>query len=305
VWSVKDAGTTGAVIAGNVLTATAAGTVTVTATIVNGQSASTAGTADYLQDFTITVSASMPDDSLGAALSWITANAVEGGKYTYTLRGDESIGPRNLGYSNKAVSITLVGDTGERTVSLSEDGSLFTVQSGVTLTLGQSVTLAGRANNTASLVRVENGGTLVMNAGSKIRGNTFSGSTTKGGGVYVDGAFTMNGGEISGNTAAGSYSAQGGGVYVEQNRTFTMNGGVISGNTAGTGGGVYVFYSRIIKSGGTIYGSDETDAALKNTATDNNGHAVFSASGLRKRNTTAGPDVALDNNTAGAAGGWE
>ncbi|NPV91417.1 MAG: hypothetical protein HPY50_11670 [Firmicutes bacterium] len=53
VWSVKSAGTTGAAISGNTLSTTAAGTVTVTATITNGLTEST----DYTQDFDITVSA--------------------------------------------------------------------------------------------------------------------------------------------------------------------------------------------------------------------------------------------------------
>ena len=53
VWSVQSAGTTGATISGNTLTTTAAGTVTVRATITNGRTATT----NYTQDFTITVSA--------------------------------------------------------------------------------------------------------------------------------------------------------------------------------------------------------------------------------------------------------
>jgi endo-1,4-beta-xylanase len=52
VWTVNNAGTTGAtIIGGNVLNATNLGTVTVTATIVNGITQSTA----YTQNFTITV----------------------------------------------------------------------------------------------------------------------------------------------------------------------------------------------------------------------------------------------------------
>ena len=53
VWSVKDAGTTGATIADGKLTATSAGMVVVTATIENGLTATT----PYTQDFTITVKA--------------------------------------------------------------------------------------------------------------------------------------------------------------------------------------------------------------------------------------------------------
>lgn len=52
VWSVKNAGTTGALISGNSLTVSAAGTVIVTATIANG----TALGANYTKDFTISVS---------------------------------------------------------------------------------------------------------------------------------------------------------------------------------------------------------------------------------------------------------
>lgn len=51
LWSVKDARTTGVVINGNILSTAAAGTVTVTATIVNGLTAS----ADYTHDFEINI----------------------------------------------------------------------------------------------------------------------------------------------------------------------------------------------------------------------------------------------------------
>jgi hypothetical protein len=51
VWTVKEAGATGAVITGNTFIATAAGTVTVKATIANGASEA----APYTQDFEITV----------------------------------------------------------------------------------------------------------------------------------------------------------------------------------------------------------------------------------------------------------
>jgi formylglycine-generating enzyme required for sulfatase activity len=52
VWTVNDAGTTVASISGNTLTAAAAGTVTVTATIVNGSAAGT----PYTKDFNISIS---------------------------------------------------------------------------------------------------------------------------------------------------------------------------------------------------------------------------------------------------------
>ena len=54
VWSIKDAGATGATISGNSLSTTAAGKVVVTATIINGSAIGT----PFEKDFTITVSSS-------------------------------------------------------------------------------------------------------------------------------------------------------------------------------------------------------------------------------------------------------
>jgi hypothetical protein len=59
VWTVKEAGTTGAKIANDTLTVTAAGTVTLAAVIENGASE----TAPYTKDFTIVASASNYDEN--------------------------------------------------------------------------------------------------------------------------------------------------------------------------------------------------------------------------------------------------
>jgi uncharacterized repeat protein (TIGR02543 family) len=217
--------------------------------------------------------------SLEAALSWLSSNAATGGSYTVTLRQDESISPKTLSYNGKKVSITLSGGASERVISLSADGSLFTVGSGITLTLDNNITLQGRENNTASLILVNNGGALVMNTGSKISGNT--NAFDMGGGVYVDGG------------------------------TFTMNGGTISGNSASNGGGVVVRDTGtfIKQSGGVIYGSN-ANGTLKNATSQGDvyGHAVcVVADSLpgKIRNTTAGAGVTLNSGLNGSAGGWE
>jgi hypothetical protein len=196
--------------------------------------------AVYVKDVSIVKSVQTPSNlPLAEALTWIANNAEEGGDYTITLRNNETISPKALYYNGKNVSVTLDGGTSERTVSLSATGSLFTVESGVTLTLGNNVTLQGRSNNTAPLVNVNIGGTLAMNTGSRIAGNTNS-SGRPGGGVFVGNgsAFTMSGGTINGNTASNSNG--GGGVFVDSEGAFTMSGGTISGNTASNGGGVVV-----------------------------------------------------------------
>jgi hypothetical protein len=94
-----------------------------------------------------------------------------------------------------------------------------------------------------------------------------------------------------------------------------MSGGSINGNTTttssssygGYGGGVYVSGGTFTKqSGGIIYGSNESDSTLKNTASYNHGHAVYVESSPAKiRNTTAGPYIVLDSTKSGAEGYWE
>jgi uncharacterized repeat protein (TIGR02543 family) len=194
------------------------------------------------------------DNVSAQTLAWISANAEEGGAYTITLNADKTIAPATLSYGGKKVNITLKGGDTEHTITLSSSGALFAVGSNVTLTLGDNISLRGLSSNTASLVRVNDGGTLAMETGSKISGNT----SYYGGGVYVatGATFTMDGGAISGNTATGnSNSNGGGGVYVDGGM-FTMSGGNISGNTSySCGGGVYVSSGTFTMSGGAISGN--------------------------------------------------
>jgi hypothetical protein len=160
------------------------------------------------------------------------------------------------------------------------------------------VTLVGLEDNDNSLVYVGDGGEFVMKSGA-ITGNTISGESVSGGGVFVydgtftmeggaitgntisgesvsgggvsvyDGTFTMEGGEISGNTLDSGRYANGGGVHIAGGATFTMEGGTISGNTAkapngGNGGGIRISGGSIFTmKGGTIYGkSDKLPAGV-------------------------------------------
>jgi hypothetical protein len=149
-----------------------------------------------------------------------------------------------------------------------------------------------------------NTGTFNMNGGA-ISGHTLSSSSSNGGGVYVyGGRFTMSGGAVSGN----SVSSYGGGVYTSNSGTFTMNGGTVSGNSASlSGGGVYTYGTFTKQPGAIIYGSNESNSALKNTVGNNGeGDAVFlGGSPAKRRYTTAGVGITLDNSKSGSAGGWE
>jgi hypothetical protein len=279
---------------------------------------------------------------LAAQLSWLETNAESNSTYTFEVDSNEDLDSCVLYFSGNKTNVTvrLTGGTVMRTISLSGNGSLFTVRSDVHLVLDKNITLRGHSENTGPLVSVGYG-TLEMRDGSFITGNTasyyyyaggvyvyggtftmsggeISGNTAySGGGVYVnDGTFTMSGGEISGNTAY--YS--GGGVCVSSDGTFTMSGGEISGNTSSSssynsgGGGVYVNgVGTFTKTGnGTIYGYTAGDSN-SNVAKDSNGvvqnnmgHAVYVVSSpAKRRETTAGPGANLDSRVVGAAGGWE
>jgi hypothetical protein len=248
--------------------------------------------------------------NLSETLSWLSANAASSTHYTLLLRKNESLPPQRLTYSGMDITIALKGKGGERTVSLEGNGSLFTVESGVTLVLEEGITLKGHSDNTRSLVTVNSGGNLVLKDGGEISGNTAHGSlvlvnsgggvlvnsdgtftmnggvisdnTAKyGGGVHVWGTFTMNGGVISGNTATADYNDgnvygavyYGGGVCVGINGMFTMNGGVVSGNTATNySSGVYVESNgTFTQSGGEISGNFGNGVYVKETFTQSGG----------------------------------
>jgi hypothetical protein len=129
---------------------------------------------------------------------------------------------------------------------------MFTVGSGVTLVLGENITL--KKTSDITLVDVYSNGKLVMKHGAKIDGNNLGGR-----GVFVTGGvFTMDGGEISGNEAN-----EGAGVGVYMDGSFIMNGGEIKNNTAFSssinnyndvhGGGVYIQSGTFTMAGGKIY----------------------------------------------------
>jgi len=219
-------------------------------------------------------------DTLAAKLQWLSTHAASNSIYILEVTAAyENLVPQNLSYTGKNnITIRLKGIGSEEVIALSGDGSLFTIGNGVTLILDDHLTLSGKSSNTASLVRVDSCGTLIMNQGVQITGNTFSSGYTPGsysfygGGVYVSGGtFIMSGGEISGNISGNNnfdgISSYGGGVYVDGG-TFTMSGGKISGNTSSSsyshsyGGGVYVVSGTFTMSGGEISGNTSSSSSF-------------------------------------------
>ena len=193
----------------------------------------------------------VPGNSLAAKFTWLETNAQNNGEYILEVNANETLRPQIWFSGRTNITIHLKGIGTVRTISLSSNGSLFTIPGNNTMILEENIILKGKSDNNAPLV-VANG-TLILNAGSTITGNSNNTIASNGGGVSgtvimnggtitdntsryssgggVSGTVIMNGGTITGNTANGYF---GGGVY----GTIIMNGGIISGNTASSGGGV-------------------------------------------------------------------
>jgi len=220
----------------------------------------------------------VPGDTLTEKLAWLQRSADSHNTYILEVNADENIAPTTLQFSGAInVTIGLRGDDENRTIRLRSNGTMFTVNSNVTLVLENNITLMGYPQNTESLVLV-NGGTLRLRTGSTITGN----ASREGGGIFFrSGTFEMSGGSISGNSAN-----NGGGVYVSLApvSSFTMSGGEISGNSAINGGGMYMSSANFTMSGGTISG---------NTATNGGGVYVHNIGTFAMRGGTISSNSAI------------
>ena len=281
---------------------------------------------------------------LNDKLAWLELNAESGSSYVIEINSNETIQHSllayggNLSYKNKSgITITIKGDDVNRTINANMPGRIFYVGQGVTLILEDNITLQGYPYNQPrsiyfALVIVNSGGTLVMNEGATITGGT--NNYSEGGGVAVSdgGTFLMNGGTISGNlclvgpikiehvqlgaaTRAATSSAMARGA----NRSGIR--GASNLNTApaapampvAKGGGVYVSgRGTFTKTGGTITGfaSDQTSGNVVRDYNGNimqgNGHAVYvDGAQVKRKETTAGPDVNLYYSNGQFSGAWD
>ena len=201
-----------------------------------------------------------------------------------TLQG-LSIGQNGATQNNNASLVYLQGTPAQQSTVELQNGTI-TGNTNINAGGGVSVYSAGNftmnngtiSNNTAD----RGGGISSTGVNITINGGTISGNTAieNGGGVYFysNTNFTMNNGTISNNTAN-----NGGGVYGETNvqqlslPTYPkINGGTISGNTAtNNGGGLYINTKlNLYFTTGTIYGSNESNISLRNTA-NAGGAALF------------------------------
>ena len=232
---------------------------------------------------------------LANKLTWLKIHALSGSSHIIVVDADESIRLQNLSFDSgrKNITITLRGDGINRIISLSNNvkTNMFQVRTGVTLILENNITLRGHNSNAYPLIYIEPGGTLRMNNGAAITGNTSKNNIS--GGVAVYGTFTMSGGTISGNNAG-----SGGGVYVPSGGKFTMSDGTISGNSASKGGGVYIYIGDFTMSGGTISGNtaDESGGGVYVF-----GHFTMWGGTISDNNAGSGAGVYCSGNIGGSS----
>lgn len=112
------------------------------------------------------------------------------------------------------------------------------VLSGGTFTMNNGV-ISGNSCFGGAGVNVGENSTFVMNGGRICENYAFYDTSGFGGGVYVEGSFTLVDGVIANNTSRrnSDYWGRGGGIYVSAIGTFVMEGGVIGNNF---GGGIYI-----------------------------------------------------------------
>ena len=165
-----------------------------------------------------------------------TAIGTTAGNYTITLYEDQTM------TANRAISaanqhITIVG-YGGRTINGSTIGNavtMFTINNAsASLTLGNNVTIQGRANAGGGDLVFVSSGTFRMLEGSRLTGHQVNSATSST--VYVSstGIFAMSGGSIDGNnnTAVTTNTNVSSGV-ISLSGTFNMTGGSVTGNTQG------------------------------------------------------------------------
>jgi hypothetical protein len=162
---------------------------------------------------------------------------------TFTLVIDRDVSASELALMGESgrITMTIIGSGGNRTIQLAAaelpgvENRLFSIMDrSVSLTIGNNITLKG-ASSIGPLVNVMDGGTFIMEDGSKITGHTNTASEQHHlrGTVsvrYTNSVFIMRGGEITGNTDQEA-AVRIGGATSDGFGSFRMEGGIIHGNS--------------------------------------------------------------------------
>jgi hypothetical protein len=241
VWSVKNAGGTDAAISGNTLTTMAAGTVTVTAAIVNGQTAS----SNYTQDFAITIGSTHPYFKFGSGrIISYTGNAKDV-VIPPTIDGQAVITIGDMAFKNNQLtsvtipdSVTTIGEEAFRNnqlTSVTIPGSVTSIGSSAfwnnqltSVTIGANVTITSIPSSPTFLgdLGIVDGGGGSQAGTYESDGNGHWGTKTPDGNFLYsisDGNVTIRG--YTGSAASVLIPTQ-----IDSLPVTTINGGAFYGN---------------------------------------------------------------------------
>lgn len=154
-------------------------------------------------------------------------------------------------------------------------GPLLDVQSTAAVILAVGAKLQDNIATVGEGGAVCNAGSIRMQNGCTISGNSNIGQTPKGGGVYNKEGATLivKGGSISGNAAHGA-GGQGGGIYLQKGSEVIFGAATIKNNSASQGGGIYT-QAHCVFDGTEIVGNSAV--AEDNSAESGCGGGIFSS----------------------------
>jgi hypothetical protein len=221
----------------------------------------------------------------------------------------------DAGYTGKAITIRGADTASIKTISLSGNGSLFTLGAAGTapaLVLS-AVKLTGHGSNNAALIKID-GGLGIIAEDAEISGNSnihTDSNSYSGGGVAVESGARLRiyGGAVKNNTLSSFSGGTGGGVAVRG--TLELYGGSIDHNNTAAGssygGGVSVESGGLFR----IYGGlvQYNSAALQYTNSDRGGGGVMVSGtfemygGSVDHNTAIGFGSTGDSSTSASKGG--
>lgn len=292
-WSVAEAGGTGAAISGSTLKATAAGTLTLRATVANGVSEG----ADFTWDYTIQVIAadSVLNINVGYGIT-IESNDTDNNKVTY------------LGYGGSGYK--LVPKTETIVITGSNTGNKITVDSTTAKIHLQDIYLSNTKGSDNSCIDLIGAASLTLSAAGN---NTISvGSTDCGATIHVPAGTTLiieDGGSLTviggkGAAIGGNYNISSGNG--EDAGTIVINGGKVtasSNNSAGIGGGGNNGYKEPLSVAGAG-GSITINGGTVSVSTSGTGGAAIGGGGSDYANGGAGGIITITGGTVAATSNY-
>jgi uncharacterized repeat protein (TIGR02543 family) len=221
-------------------------------------------------------------------------------EYTLVLASDVKNPAFSGDFTNKNVSLLLIGKGEERVISRTNISNIFLFKAG-TFIIGDKITLTASGIGNFYPVYLMGTANAIMKEGAKI--SNVTGATGSASAVYLnDGncTFTMEGGEICNNMIEPATEKNCAAVAVVWG-TFNMKGGIISGNevktrfnTKSIAGGVYVNnWNKFHKTGGVIK-NNKAQITAAEAGAGKTGQQVFYSANNGNASTWRKVDEALE-----------